>query len=175
MIIVVDNTSLQISCILMTRPTLRKPGKIAQLVGVVLDVAVDAVADSKVTARSGATIRRMGIEIIMVMVSKRGEMIGCAIAVVSSVDGITLILMDFIPLGSVVLAIFLCLLTIIIGNCQGRRLVSQLALGSTRKADRELSPNSVWLFLKGYRVIRERLLMQHFLTSSMTSPMCWII
>ena len=103
-----------------------------QLVGVVVDVAVDVVAESKVTSRSGATIIGMGVEMIMEMVFKRGEMIGCAISIVNSVYGMPPILLDFMPLGSVILEKFPCLLTMIIGNCQGRLLVSQLALEPLR-------------------------------------------
>ena len=51
-----------------------------------------------------------------------------SIAVVRSVDGMPHILMDFMPLGRVVLALFPYLLTMIIVKCQGRLLVSQLAL-----------------------------------------------
>ena len=69
MIIVVDNTTLQISCISVMRPKLRSPRKSSHLVEVVVDVAVDAVvdvvADAKVTARSGAMMRRIEIENIM--------------------------------------------------------------------------------------------------------------
>ena len=43
-------------------------------------------------------------------------MLGCAIDVIRSVDGMKPILMDFMLLGSVILALFPCLLTIIIGN-----------------------------------------------------------
>ena len=55
---------------------------------------VDVVTDAKVTAESGATIRRVGIEIIMEMVLKIGSMIVCDIAVVRSLDGLTPILLD---------------------------------------------------------------------------------
>ena len=72
-IIVVKNTTLHISCILVTRPNLRMPRKSAQLVCVVVDkmayVAVDAevdmLSDTKVIVRSGSRIRGMGIEIII--------------------------------------------------------------------------------------------------------------
>ena len=56
-IIVVVNTTLQIACILMTRQKLIRPRKSTHIVG----VAVDAVSDAKVNARSEATIRGMGI------------------------------------------------------------------------------------------------------------------
>ena len=64
----------------------------------------------------------------MEMVFKRGSVIGCAISVVRSVDEMTLILLDFMLLGSVILALFPCLITMIIGNCQGKLLMLQLAL-----------------------------------------------
>ena len=70
----------------------------------------------------------MGIEMIMEMVFKRGEMIGCDIAIVRSVNGMSPIILDFMPLGSVILELLPCLLTMIIENCQGRLLVSQLTL-----------------------------------------------
>ena len=91
-------------------------------------MVVDAVADAKVTARSGATIRRMGIEMIMETVFKIRAMLGYAITVVRIVDVMTPILLDFMLLGSVILSLLPCLMNIIIGNCQGRLLVSQLAL-----------------------------------------------
>ena len=121
----VDNTTLQISCILVVRPR-----RSAQLVGVVVDAMVDAevgaVVDAKVIAIIEETIIGMGIEMIMGMVFKKGEMLGCAIAIVRSVDGIPPIILDFTPLGSVILALLPCLLTMIIGNCQWRLLVFQL-------------------------------------------------
>ena len=56
-IIVAENTTLQIAPILVTRPNLISPRRSAQLVGVVVNTVVDAsldvVADAKVTARSG--------------------------------------------------------------------------------------------------------------------------
>ena len=56
-IILAENTTIQISCILMTRPKIIRPRRSAQIVGMVLntmvDVEVDALADAKVTARSG--------------------------------------------------------------------------------------------------------------------------
>ena len=62
LIIVVANTTLQIACILVTRPRSRSP-RSAQLVGAV----VDAVGGAKVTKISGTKemIIRMGIEMIM--------------------------------------------------------------------------------------------------------------
>ena len=79
-IIVADNTTPQIDRILATRQKLRSPRSSAHLVGVVVDAMVDAavdatvyaVADANVTLRGGATIRGMGIEIILEMVFKRG-------------------------------------------------------------------------------------------------------
>ena len=78
--IVVKNTTLHISCILVTRPKLRMPRRSVQLVGEVVekmldaavDAAVDAVADIKVTIRSGSTIIYIGIEIFIQMVFRRG-------------------------------------------------------------------------------------------------------
>ena len=113
-----------------------------------VDVAVDAVADAKVTARSGETIRSMGIEMIMEMVFKIWAMIGCAIFVVKGVDGMPPILLDFMPLGSVILAPLPCLMTMIIGICHRRLLVFQLELKPLREAERALNPNGVCLFMK---------------------------
>ena len=73
-----------------------------QIAGAVVDVTVDtavyAVVDAKATARNGARemIIIMGIKIIMEMVFKRGEIMGCAISVVKSVDGILPTPLDFI-------------------------------------------------------------------------------
>ena len=76
MIIVVENTTLQIAYILVTRPKIIRPRRSAHIAGVVLDAmvdeAVDAVADSKVIAISGATIIGMGIEIIT-EISREGQ------------------------------------------------------------------------------------------------------
>ena len=74
-----------------------------KLVGAVVDAAVDAVADTKVDARSVARITRTVIEMIIEMVFKIGEMLGCDIAVIKSVDGILLTLLDFMVLGSLIL------------------------------------------------------------------------
>ena len=60
-IIVVDNTTLHFARILLTRPKLRRPMRSAHIKGVVVDTAVDKVADAKVNTISGATIRRMGV------------------------------------------------------------------------------------------------------------------
>ena len=113
----------------------------------IAEVAVDAVADSKVNARSGATIRRMRVEIIMEMFFKRGSMLGCDIYIVKSVDVIPPILLDFMPLGRAILALLSCLLNMIIGIFRGRLLVLQLALEPLREAERALNTNAVWVFL----------------------------
>ena len=142
-IIVVENTTLQIARILVTRPKLKRPRRSAHIVGVVVDKMVDAVVDAtvdtvenaKATTISGATIRGTGIEMIMEMVFKRGSMFGCAIYVVMSVDGMTPILLDFMPLESLILSLLICLLTMIIGNCQGNVFVSQLSLEPLREAE----------------------------------------
>ena len=69
MIIVVDNNTLQILRILVTRPKLISPSRSAQIVGVVVGtmvyLAVGAVVDANVTARSRSTIIGMEIEIIV--------------------------------------------------------------------------------------------------------------
>ena len=49
-------------------------------------------------------------------------MLGCDISVFKSVYVMLPILLDFMRLGSVILALLPCLLTIIIGICQGRLL-----------------------------------------------------
>ena len=68
-IIVVENTNLQIARIPLTRPKLRRPRRSAQLVGVVMEsiveTAVDVVADAKLIAINGSTIRWMRVEMIM--------------------------------------------------------------------------------------------------------------
>ena len=102
-IMVVANTTLHISCILVTRPISIMPRRSMQLVGAV----VDTVADAKVTEITGSRsmIIRMGIEMIIEMVFKRGEMLGCDIAVVKSLDEILPTPLYFILLGSVILAL----------------------------------------------------------------------
>ena len=127
----------------MMRKKLRRPRRSAHLIGVVVDAEVDVVAEAKVNAISGATIIWMRIETVMKMVFKRGSILGCDIAVVRSVDE-----MDFMPLGIMILTILPCLLTTIIGNCQGRLLVLQLAPEPLREAEWALKPNFVWIFLK---------------------------
>ena len=134
-IIVVENTSLPIARILMTRTKLKRPRRSAQLVELVVDAAMSVVADAKVTTRSGATIKRMGIEMITKMLLKIGSMLGCAIAVVRSVDGMTLIFLDFMPLGGMILEPFPCLMNIIIGNCHRKLLVLQLKLEPLKEAE----------------------------------------
>ena len=110
--------------------------------------AVYAVEDTKVTAIIEATIIGTGIEMIMEMVSKSGAIIGCDISIVNSVDGISPILLDFMPLGSVILVLLPCLMIMIIGICQVRLLVSQMALEPLRGAERALKPKAIRLFLK---------------------------
>ena len=64
-----ENTTLRISRILVTRPKLGRPRRSPQLIFIVVDTMVDAavdvavyaVADTKVTARSEETIRSMGV------------------------------------------------------------------------------------------------------------------
>ena len=69
------------------------------------------------------------------IVFKRGSILGCAITVVRSVDEMTPILLDFMLIGGVILEPFTCLLTIIIGNCHGKLLVSQLELEPLKEAE----------------------------------------
>ena len=70
---------------------------------------VDAGADAKVNVISATTIIiiNMGIEMIMVTVFKRGEMIGTDIDVVKILDGIIPTLLDFPLLGCAILALLL--------------------------------------------------------------------
>ena len=82
------------------------------------------------------------------MVFKRGEMLGCDIFVVKIVDGMPPILLNFMPLGSVILELLPCLLTMIIVICQGRLLVPQLALEPLREGEQALNPKAVRIFLK---------------------------
>ena len=114
MIIMVENTTLHIYRILMTRPKLRRPRSSVQLVGFVVDsmvnAAVDAAANAKVTSRSGAKIRGMGIETIMGILFKRGAILVCDIAVVKSVDRMLPMLLYFMPIGSIILEFFLAYL-----------------------------------------------------------------
>ena len=66
-------------------------------------------ADAKVTVISATTtiIINMGIEMIMVKVFKRGEMIGTDVYVVNIVDDIIPTLLDFPLLGCAILALLL--------------------------------------------------------------------
>ena len=82
---------------------------------------MDAVADTKVTARSGAgeMIIRTGIEMIMETVFKRGEILGCAISVVKSAYGILPTPLDLMLLRSVILALSPFKLTTTIGILSG--------------------------------------------------------
>ena len=57
---------------------------------------------------------------ILVMVFKILSMTGCSISVVNMLDGMSPILLDFMPLGSMILELFPCLLYMIIGSYQGR-------------------------------------------------------
>ena len=140
-IIVAENNTLQIACILVTRPISIIPSRSVQLVGAVVDAEVyaevDVVADTKVTKRSGgrAIIIRMGIEIIMEIVFKIGETLGCAISVVKSVGGILTTPLDFMLLGSVILVFSTFRLTMTNGSCQGGLLVLQMALVPLGEAD----------------------------------------
>ena len=68
----------------------------------------------------------------MEMVFKRSKIFVCDIDIVKSVDEMPPILLDFMLHGSVVLALLLCLLTMIMESFQGRLLVSQLALEPLR-------------------------------------------
>ena len=72
-IIVVKNTMLQIVCIHVMIPISRRPRMSAQLIGAVVDAAVEVVVNAKGTTRSGARamIIRMGIKNIMVLVFKK--------------------------------------------------------------------------------------------------------
>ena len=109
---------------------------------------VDAVADTKVAAKNGAMIIKTRIEMIMKMLFKRVDILGCAIVVVKSVEGILPTLMNFMLLGSEILELLTCHLTMTILICQGRLLVLQLALDPLKEAEQEFQPNAVWLFLK---------------------------
>ena len=65
-------------------------------------------------------------------------MIGCAIAAVKSVDGIPPTLLYFMLLGSVILILLTCQMTITIVICEGILLVLQLALEPTRETEQEI-------------------------------------
>ena len=66
------------------------------------------------------------------MVFRRGKTVGCAIAVVNSVDGILPKFLDFMLLGSVILELLSFQLTMNIGICQVRLLVLQPSLEPMR-------------------------------------------
>ena len=65
---------------------------------------------------------------MMEMVFKRGEMIVYDIAVIKSVDGILPTPLDFMQLGSVIMALLPCHITTTIRICQVILLVLQLVL-----------------------------------------------
>ena len=111
---------------------------------------MDVVTDAKATARSGerAMLIWMGIEMITKMVFKRGEKLGCDIAVVKSVDRILPTPMDFMLIGSVILYLSPCHLTTTTGICQGILMVFQLALEPLKKTEQAPQTNSVWILLK---------------------------
>ena len=73
-------------------------------------------------------------------------MIGCDIAVINSVDEILPTPLDFMLLGSGILSLLPCRMTMAIGSCQGRLLVLQLALETLRKVEREPHTNAVGSF-----------------------------
>ena len=82
------------------------------------------------------------------MVFKRGEMIGCDIAVINSEDEILRTPLDFMLIGSVILSLLPCRMTMNIGSCQGRLLLLQPALETMREVEQEPHTNAVWLFMK---------------------------
>ena len=79
---------------------------------------------------------KMGIEMIMEMVFTRGDIIGCSIVVVDSVDIILPTPLDLMLLVSVILELFPCRVTMTTGSCQGRLLVLKLAMEPLREAER---------------------------------------
>ena len=81
-------------------------------------------------------------------VQNRGNAWMCAIAAVKSVDGMPTILMYFMLIGRVIMALLPCLLTMIIGICKGRLLVSQLELDPLMEADQAINTNAIRIFLK---------------------------
>ena len=81
------------------------------------------------------------------MVFKIGAMIGCAIDVINIVDGIIPPLLDFIPIGRVILESLSCQLTVTIGICQVILLAFQPELEHMREAERALQTNSVCILL----------------------------
>ena len=100
-------------------------------------------------------------------------MIGCDIAVINSVDEILPTPLDFMLLKNVILGISACQITMTTGRFQGIFMVLQLILDPLRKAERAPHTKSIWLFLKGYLVIRKSCRMQAFLPSSLTYSRCW--
>ena len=150
MIILTANTMPQIYRSFMTRIRSRSPRGSAQIIGVVVDVAVDAVVDAKVTTRSGSrtNIIKIGIEMNMEMVFKRGSVRVCTIAFVNGVDGILPTPLDFMLLKNVILGILACHTTMTTGRFQGVFMVLQLILDPLRKAERAPHIKSIWLFLK---------------------------
>ena len=75
-------------------------------------------------------------------------MIVCDIAVAKSVDGIIPTTLDFMLLGSVILALSTFQLTMTIGNFQGIIMVLQLSLEPLKEAEQSPLINVVWMFLK---------------------------
>ena len=65
-------------------------------------------------------------------------MLGCAIDVIRSVDGMKPILMDFMLLGSVILVLLTCQMNMTIGSYQGILIMLQLELEPTREAEQTL-------------------------------------
>ena len=74
-------------------------------------------------------------------------MIGYAIDVVKNVDGIIPPPMDLMLIGSVILAILTCQLTMTTGSCQGRLMVLQLGLEPLMEAYIAPQTNASRLFL----------------------------
>ena len=73
---------------------------------------------------------------------------GCVIAVLKSVDEILPTLMYFMLLGSVIMALLSCQMTMTIGSCQVILLVLQPELEILREAERAFQNSAVWIFLK---------------------------
>ena len=82
-----------------------------------VEMVVDVVVDAKVVAIIGAIIIRIGTEMIIEMVLKRESMLGCAISIVESLDGIIPTILDLILLGSVILELMPFQPTMTIGRC----------------------------------------------------------
>ena len=126
----------QIYCILVTRPISIRQRRSAQLIGAVVEAVMGAVSDTKVVTRSEATIIIMVIEVIIEMKFKKGEMLGCAIYIVNSVDAILPKFLDFMLIVSVILAHLPCRMNITIGSCQGILLVLQPSLEPLMELER---------------------------------------